>query len=118
MRKINKIDTGAFFAVGMSLFALHLYHVCRAESHARTTGNAVVSAGFREALKLDMPAVSGAHMQGSPWVLHRNHGPIDTPDSHPHPCDQAPATYQNVSDHSHKRFSSAQLPISNAPLCY
>jgi hypothetical protein len=62
MRKIDEIETGSFFAVSMSLFTLNLDDVCRAESHASTAGNAVMSAGFRETLEFDMPAVGGAHM--------------------------------------------------------
>jgi len=109
MRKIYEIEAGSFFAVGMSLFALNLDHVGGAESHASTAGNAVMSASFREALELNMPAIGGAHMQIFPWVLDRNHRSIDTPDSHTHTCYQAPATHQNVSDHTHKRFISAQI---------
>jgi hypothetical protein len=109
MRKIDKIEAGSFFTMGMSLFALNFDYLGRAESHASTTGNAVMGSGFREALELNMPAVGGTHMQIFSWVLDRNHWPIDTPDSHGHPCYQAPATHQNVSDHTHKRFISAQI---------
>jgi hypothetical protein len=113
MRKIDEIEAGSLLAVGMSLFALNLDHVGGAESHASAAGNAVMSAGFREALELNMTAVGGTHIQIFLWILNRNHRSIDTPDSHPHSCDEAPATHQNVSDHTHKRLCSSQFSISN-----
>jgi hypothetical protein len=116
MRKIDEIESGSFFAVGMSLFSLYLDHIGRAESHARATGNAVMGAGFRETFELDMPAIGGAHVNMFPGVLDRNHRPVDTPDSHPHPGDQAPATHQNVSDHTHERLCSSQFSILKTPL--
>jgi hypothetical protein len=101
VRKINKIETRSFLAVSMSLFALDLDHVGGAKSHAGAAGNAIVAAGFGKLCKLNVPAVGWAHVKIFAGILNRNHRPVDASDGDPHACDQAPAAFHNVFDHTH-----------------